>query len=405
MTPLYKKFLYKKTYCLFNPGIFAITVLFGGFLLSQNVLAIRNKDTVQYQQKLNTLQKSIAKVQQHLNGSRKHRSHVITELYRLERRIKQNTRTIKTLNARFLTISTHRKKLEAELKQLNKQLVSQKRLLTKQIRSAYTMGSQQQLKMLLNQQNPAEAGRTQAYFSYLNRAREHQIQSFLHTIQQKRSTKKALHQAMLAQHSILVKQKNKVMLRQIQRLQRKKLIVRLNNRIRNQESTLSNLESSRIRIENLLNSLGKLLADIPANPSAEKPFKLQKGKLPWPLHGPFLARFGQSKNHGRLRWKGVLIGAREGSPVHAISHGRVAFADWLQGFGYITIIDHGNGYMSLYGQSGQLLKQVGDWVKSGEVIATAGDSGGQPRSGVYFEIRAHGKPVNPAKWCTTPISH
>ena len=179
----------------------------------------------------------------------------------------------------------------------------------------------------------------------------------------------------------------------------------LGNKIKNQENTLSSLEGSRARIENLLKSLGELLADIPGNPSENQPFAAQKGKLPWPAKGSFLSKFGQSKNQGDLKWNGVLIKANFGTPVQVISHGRVAFSDWLQGFGFITIIDHSDGYMSLYGNSESLFKQTGDWVSAGDVIATAGDSGGQPQSGVYFEIRSRGKPVNPAKWCNSKATH
>ncbi len=179
----------------------------------------------------------------------------------------------------------------------------------------------------------------------------------------------------------------------------------LSNKIKNQENTLSSLENSRGRIENLLKSLGELLADIPSNPSVKQPFVAQKGKLPWPATGSFLSKFGQSKNQGDLKWNGVLIKADFGAPIKVVSHGRVAFSDWLQGFGFITIIDHGDGYMSLYGNSESLLKQTGDWVSAGDVIATAGDSGGQPQSGVYFEIRSRGKPVNPAKWCNSKATH
>ena len=154
-----------------------------------------------------------------------------------------------------------------------------------------------------------------------------------------------------------------------------------------------------------MKSLGELLADIPSSPSESRPFSSLKGKLPWPVKGSFLGRFGQSKNTGDLKWNGVLIKAKLGTPVRVISHGRVAFSDWLQGFGFITIIDHGDGYMSLYGHSESLFKQTGDWVQAGEVIATVGDSGGQPISGVYFEIRSRGKPVNPSKWCSSKVSH
>jgi len=149
-----------------------------------------------------------------------------------------------------------------------------------------------------------------------------------------------------------------------------------------------------------LKSLGELLADIPQSPSDKEPFHNQKGHIPWPVQGKLLAKFGSSREKGDLKWNGVLISAAYGEPVQAISHGRVAFSDWLQGYGFITIIDHGDGYMSLYGHNESLFKQAGDWVESGEVIATVGDSGGQPGPGVYFEIRARGKPINPGLWCS-----
>jgi len=151
-------------------------------------------------------------------------------------------------------------------------------------------------------------------------------------------------------------------------------------------------------------SLGQLLADIPANPNEKQDFDKLKGHLPWPVKGRILARYGTSKDQGHLKWRGVLIATKYGTPVKAISHGRVAFSDWLQGFGFITIIDHGDGYMSLYGHNETLLKQAGDWVNAGDVIATSGDSGGQPRPALYFEIRSHGKPVNPSNWCTSKVA-
>ncbi len=355
----------------------------------------------QYQVKLEELQKSISKVQQHLKGNRKQRSNVVTDLHRLEKQISENTLLIKKLEEKVYAIKKHRKNLENDLKKLEKQLKKQKNTLRNQIRAAYSMGHQQQLKILLNQEDPAEAGRIHTYFDYLNEARKNQIQNFLQTIRRKQYTETELQQTLTQQSQALARQKDKKQLRQKQRQKRTILVSQLNNKIKNQEKTLSNLESSRNRIENLLKSLGELLADIPAGPSGTTPFKLQQGKLPWPAKGKFTARYGDAKSQGGLKWKGMLIAADYGTPVKAISHGRIAFADWLQGFGFITIIDHGEGYMSLYGHSESLFKQVGDWVLAGEVIATAGDSGGQPESGIYFEIRSRGKPVDPRKWCKT----
>lgn len=385
--------------------IISIILLLSLFFCFNSVFASKNEDMTHYQNKLEKLQKSITKIQQYLKGSKKQRSHVLTELKNLELEISKSALKLKSLEKNINKTRKQRNKLENESRQINRQLTNQRKVLSEQIRAAYSMGHQQNLKMLLNQQNPAQAGRTQQYFNYLNRARQQQIHSFMETIELKKQTDIALEQTLNKQnklHQSQVKNKRK---RQKQRLKRNKLLLELSEKIKNQESTLSNLESSRGRIENLLKSLGELLADIPTSPSESQPFKSQKGNLPWPVKGRFLGRYGTSKNQGDLKWNGVLIKASFGTPVRVISHGRVAFSDWLQGFGFITIIDHGDGYMSLYGHNESLFKQTGDWVQAGEVIATAGDSGGQPQSGVYFEIRSRGKPVNPSKWCSSKVSH
>ena len=376
--------------------------LFFGF---NSIYASKNEDMTDYQNKLEKLQKSIAKIQKHLKGNKKQRSHVLTELKTLESKISKNALKLKSLAKDIRNSRKHRKKLNSELKQHNKQLLNQRAILSEQMRSAYSMGHQQNLKMLLNQQDPAQAGRTQEYFNYLNRARAQQISSFLGTIKRKKQAESELKQLLIKQNKLLRTQREKKRQDQKQRLQRKNLLAELGNKIQNQENTLNSLETSRGRIEGLLKSLGELLADIPTSPSETQPFDSQKGKLPWPVKGSFLGEFGQSKNYGDLKWNGVLIKASYGTPIRVISHGRVAFSDWLQGFGFIIIIDHGDGYMSLYAHSESLFKQTGDWVGTGEVIATTGDSGGQPQSGVYFEIRSRGKPVNPSKWCSSTATH
>lgn len=374
------------------------------FLFSNNVFASKNEDISHFQSKLENLQKSITKVQEHLKGSKKQRSQILTELNALESEISKNAVKLNKLEQELQKIVTRKKHLENELQQLNRDLLKQRDILSKQVRSAYSMGRQQNLKMLLNQQDPAQVGRAQEYFNYVNRARTKQIDTFLETIRQKKQTEGELEQTLEQHNGLLADQKKRKREQQKQRLQRKNLLTELSNKIKNQENTLSSLEESRNRIENLLKSLGELLADIPSNPLEKQPFNTLKGKLPWPVNGPFLGKFGVLKNQGDLKWNGVLIKATNGTPIQAISHGRVAFSDWLQGYGFITILDHGDGYMSLYGHSESLFKQTGDWVSAGDVIATAGDSGGQPQSGVYFEIRARGKPVNPSLWCTTSVS-
>lgn len=373
--------------------------------LQTPAFASDNDDFARYQQKLEKVQKSIDKVKDHLKSTRYKRGHVVTELQQLESKISKNSAELGKTEEKIDDLNKNISALRGELNRLQDKLKTQRQSLSEQIRAAYAIGRQQQVKMLLNQQDPAEMGRVIVYFDYLNRAREQHIADFLDSISEKQRVEDELNTARKEHEESLKtrnKQKNTLL---SQRVKRKQLLARLELEISNQEKNLSELEDSRNRIENLLMSLGELLADIPQSPSDSRPFKQQQGKLPWPASGPFLATFGEPRNQGGLKWNGVLISTAHGTPVRAVSRGRVAFADWLQGYGFITIIDHGEGYMSLYGHNETLIKQPGDWVNAGEIIATSGDSGGQPMPGVYFEIRSRGKPVNPSTWCSRKSKH
>ncbi len=368
-------------------------------------LAESNPDIPIYQDKLDHIQQSIVKTQEHLQDNRSQRGHTLTKLRQLEGEISTNARALNTTGIKIKKINARIIQLRKNLKLLSRKLKKQRYALGEQLRAAYALGTHQNIKMLLNQQNPAEIGRIQAYFNYLNKAREDEIQQFITSIESKLKQEQELSQN-LSDHKIaLATRKKQKQLLQKQRIKRQQLLATLNEKIANQEQTLSGLETSRNKIEGLLRSLGQLLADIPIAPSDNKPFQQQKGLLPWPIKGPFLARYGQKRNQGDLKWNGILIGSSYGVPVRSITHGRIAFADWLQGYGFIIIVDHGDGYISLYGHNESLLKHAGDWVKAGETIATTGDSGGQPNPGLYFEIRSRGKPIDPYPWCSLKASH
>jgi len=369
------------------------------------LFAENESDIPVYQEKLDRLQQSILNIQKHLKETRGHRGNTLTELQQLESAISNNARALKKTEDEIKAINARITKTRKNLELLNRQLKKQKFILGEQLRAAYALGAQQNMKMLLNQQDPAEMGRIQAYFNYLNRARQTEIQQFITTIESKRQQELELSNNLDSQKSALETRKKQTRELQKQRLQRNQLLVQLDEKIKNQEQTLTGLEASRNKIEDLLHSLGQILADIPVSPGEDRPFKQQKGTLPWPIKGPFIAHYGQKRNQGDLKWNGVLIGSSYGTPVRAISHGRVAFSDWLQGFGFISIIDHGDGYMSLYGHNESLFKQAGDWVTAGEIIATTGDSGGQPDPGLYFEIRSRGKPIDPQEWCSSKARH
>jgi len=382
-----------------------VKILLFTVLLMAVPLTVTAESAEEYQTKLDLIRDKITGVLSALGQSKDKRDSVRTELKDLEIKIAKASKDLRKTQRKYKKSDKKLKKTRIELKKLKKNLGKQRKLLAAQIRSAFAMGQQPQLKMLLNQQDPAEMGRAMVYYTYLNQARGKEIESFIASIEKEKILEAKVVEASNELKALLSEKRSSKKKLDRHKNNRKNLLAKLEKDIDHQQITLDGLESSRGRIETLLESLGELLADIPAGPLNQKPFGDLKGKLPWPVKGNLGASFGNARKQGDLKWNGVIIRADYDTPVRAVSNGRVAFADWLQGYGFITIIDHNDGYMSLYGYSQELYKQVGDWVEAGEVIASVGDSGGQLRPGLYFEIRKQGKPVNPKKWCSSRVRH
>lgn len=307
---------------------------------------------------------------------------VAGSLHRIDGELEQGTRELKALK-------TRRGKLRGDL-------TEQRGLLAAQVRAAYAMGRQEQIKMLLNQQDPARVGRVLVYYDYFNRARAQQIGQVRTTLQELDQVELRITSKNVELATLRDRQLNEQQTLQEGRKARQTLLDHLNRDIKTTGGQLARLQEDEQRLVRLLQDLARR----PAAENAERTaFAKLRGKLQWPTNGKLAVRFGERRPVGKLRWQGVLIDAPEGREVHAISHGRVAFADWLRGFGLLLIIDHGDGYMSLYGHNQSLFKETGEWVEPGEVIASVGASGGQSESGLYFEIRKNGRPVNPQRWC------
>lgn len=176
----------------------------------------------------------------------------------------------------------------------------------------------------------------------------------------------------------------------------------LAERIQDRESRVARLRTDERRLVELVDALRASLTDDALKIPSSRTFEQSRGRLRWPVSGSVLARYGAPRGESGLTWQGMLIGAPAGETVHSIHRGRVAYADWLRGFGLLLIIEHEDGFMSLYGHNDTLTRETGDWVESGEIVATVGDSGGHSRSALYFEIRRAGRPVNPRRWCAAP---
>jgi len=357
------------------------------------------KDAAQTERELTSLRAQIRTLQKDLAAGEAKKSRAERRLLDTEREINEVARRLRQIDT---DLQANREQLgELQAKQQNqvRQLASQRAGLSADARAAYVMGRQQQVKLLLNQERPAAIGRALTYFGYLSRARLQQIEAVRTTLQQLRDLEQAIGDKNRELGELRLRQEQQTRQLQEQKRSREKLLLALARELESQGGELKRLKNDEQQLEKLVASLQQVLEDIPTDSGEQRAFKALKGSLRWPAHGELVRRFGSQRGGSGLKWQGVLIAAPEGGQVRAISAGRVAFADWMRGFGLLLIIEHGDGYMSLYGHNQALYKEVGEWVDTGDVVATLGASGGQSEPGLYFELRHKGRPVDPVKWC------
>lgn len=372
------------------------------------------------------LKKLLEKLQQDKSGVQKQLQATETEMGNLENQVK-------SLRDELQESEEELKRLDQEKKKLQGARLEQQRLIGIQARAAYQGGRQEYIKLLLNQQNPEKFSRTLTYYDYLAEARMEQLTAFNETLRQLDNVEKDIshHQAQLQeQKSQLDKRSNELA---AVRKERQIALAKLNKDYAARDQRLKAREQEQANLARVLKTIEETLArqareaeqerqralaaarEKPAAPTAKTPdsgplvssgasygdpFANAKGKLPWPVNGRLVARYGTPRGEdARTKWDGVLIGASAGSQVRAVHGGRVVFADWLRGSGLLVILDHGNGYLTLYGHNQSLLKDAGDIVKAGDPIATVGTSGGQDTPALYFAIRQQGRASDPAQWC------
>jgi len=344
--------------------------------------------------KLNDVQQAIAKQESNIFETNKARAVLEKQLKNDDLAIAKAAKAINETEKSLKSTKQKIASLSKEKQHLNSQKIAQEKLLAKQLRSAYTTGQHDYLKLLLNQEQSGKIQRTITYYQYLNKARINEIEKFQATIAQLLIVTNQ-HQNQVEQLQTLKneQQKQRLALNENKK-NRSKTIASLGKKLLSSQQQLAKLKADEA---NLTAALKKLTELIRSEVDLTGLSKLKR-KLTWPVKGRLLRSFG-SRKQGYLKWKGVLLGAPIGRQVQTIHNGTVLFSDWLKGYGLLTVIDHGNGYMSLYAHNQTLLKSVGDQVETGEPIALVGQSGGQDRAGLYFEIRHQGKAVNPKIWC------
>jgi murein hydrolase activator len=350
---------------------------------------------------LKTVRKEIKDLETRLTRDTARRDEGAKALRSAEVESAEATRKLADVRAKLTDQRAARRSLGEQTDRANQRLAAERASLASQVRMSYVTGRAEVFKLLLSQESPATLGRMLVYYDYFNRARSVRIAAVGTDLERLAALNaeteriegelKELESAQAAQVAALAKSRD----------ERQVVVTRLESSIKDNSAAVAKLHGEEKRLSDLVEQLRQLMAGLPVE--GDQPFATLKGKLSWPVPGRLAGDFGQPRAGGVVKWNGVLLEAPSGTAVRAVYHGRVAFADWLPGLGLLVIIDHGGGYMSLYGHNQALVKDSGDWVEPGETIAQVGDTGGQSRPALYFEIRYKGEPVNPHTWITRPI--
>lgn len=398
------------------------------FLLSLCVHESRAEFPEQSEE-LAEVQSGIKTAGQNMQRIQLQKNNLSAQLGEVEKLYGRTAALLKTLQAQVEQKRLNLAKIQQEKQNLQDEVAKQNVELADQIKAAYAMGQKEQLKLLLNQQDPALSSRMLVYYDYLNKARLTKLANISESMQHLDRLGKLQQQETELLEKSLTQKKSEQIAADGVRKRRAELLSQLKSDYSSNEQQMIHLRESENKLKNLVSSLQRSTNDLTfeverakkLRKTAEVPseetgkdlpdskddfsklkgdFSSLKGQLPWPVKGRLVNKFGSARAESTESiWDGVLIDASEGTDIHAVTGGKVVFSDWLRGYGLLIIIDHGKGYMTLYAFNQSLYRQANEWVEAGDVVASVGQSGGRSHPGLYFGIRNNGKPVDPLEWC------
>lgn len=347
-------------------------------------------------QQIQQLDQQIQSLKQGISGNQEKVQELQQALQQSEESIGRLEQQLEQLNQELVEKKAQLASLQNRHDALQDQIDEQHSLLMHQMRIAYQLSQQQPyFKLLLNPQSPGAVHRTLCYYQYMHRARLDLIQTINTNVHQLQTAEQQLQSETQALQKLRDEQQAQRLALQMQQTERQNILQQLNNKIQSDYQNLNTLIANKQNLERIIRRI-QISATTPAQPTTTTG---AHNKLPWPTEGKLRVHFGTQVEQSELKYTGVIIDAPEGQAVHSIYPGRVVFANWLPGYGLMMILDHGNGYMSLYGHNRSLYKNTGDTVRAGDMIARVGNTGGSEHSGLYFEIRFNGRPVDPQIWC------
>jgi septal ring factor EnvC (AmiA/AmiB activator) len=358
---------------------------------------------------LDELRNQIEALQKGLEKSEENKTEAADALRASERAISKANRTLFELANDRKKINDEVRRLQKKSAELESRIDAEREALARLIYRQYLAGQPESIRLMLNRQDPNETARQLHYLGYVSRARAKMISRLRTSLDELSNLTEQVRRQSARLRDLEKEESKQKQALEKQKQLRKKVLANAADDIKRQRNQISKLK----RDEQRLTALIKRLADeaeqrrkqarlknqaLPDKSLDNSAFKKLKGRLRLPVIGELTNRYGRPRDDGGLSWKGLFIAANEGDMVRSIAPGQVIYADWLRGFGNLLIIDHGSGYMSLYGNNEALLKQIGDRLNAGDTIASVGNSGGNPESGLYFELRHNGRPFDPLPW-------
>lgn len=374
-----------------NLGIVSVLTL--GMTLSLSSLSVADD---KQQARLDDLKRSITSLEKKLIASDKEKNSLQSELKKVEIEASQINRSLRQLRKKITDFEKKLSSLDKQEVELQNDIALQSGAIVDQISAAYKLGNQEPIKLLLNQEDPQKIARVFKYYGYFLQARTEKIQRYMADVDKLSKVIEDINRQKLelTKSRAELESGQKKLRGQVKK--RSGTLSKLQASLRTDKKKLGSLQKERGKLEEILSAVEEAVTDMKL-PKNYQPFVSRKGKLKWPLKGRVAHSYGSPRS-GELRWEGWLISAKAGAAVNAVHNGRVVFSNYLRGFGLLIILDHGDGYMTLYAHNQELLKDTGDWVQSSETVARAGDTGGLSKPALYFEIRKQGKPADPKSW-------
>jgi septal ring factor EnvC (AmiA/AmiB activator) len=380
-----------------------LAALCTGVLLALGLAATpslaQRADRSQTEAELGRIRSEIDRIRAQVSRDAAERDRLTRELRSAEQAVAGARERLRELQRQRNESRARRNEIEAQGRARERELANERNALAGQLRAAYMIGREEPLKLLLNQRDPARAGRMFAYYGYFGRARAGQIARIREHIATLAELQAQLDAEEQRYAALEQEQKDELQVLEAARSERSAVLAKVQQESRSRVASLERLRKEQAALERLLRELQRAVERFPSD--SREPFAKLRGKLTWPVAGRVAARYGETRAGG-LKWEGMLLTAERGAVVRSIYHGRVIYADWLAGLGLLVIVDHGGGYMSLYGHNDALFRRVGERVTAGDSIAAVGDSGGRPRPELYFEIRRNAQPLDPRPWFQKP---